>query len=197
MGLFDRDVDRVGDFTVGGDNDLRFPCARQRTRNRQIVLIQPAECPLRAGVKRHHADAANRDGHLRRGLAQPRAEGNQVNVIRRRAEINGQAIVTPTGINVNGGDATIKGAEFSLSARPIRGLDLNLAMSWADPKYDNARVQSFIEFPTYSPTGDVSGNQILRTSKFQATAGARWSQPLRGDTDWFIRGDAKIWLVFW
>jgi iron complex outermembrane receptor protein len=105
------------------------------------------------------------------------------------SEINGQAIVTPTGINVNGGDATIKGAEFSLSARPIRGLDLNLAASWADPKYENARVQSFIEFPTYSPTGDVSGNQILRTSKFQATAGARWSQPLRGDTDWFIRGD--------
>lgn len=105
------------------------------------------------------------------------------------SEINGQAIVTPTGINVNGGDATIKGAEFSLTARPVQGLDLNLALSYADPKYERAAVQTFIEFPTYSPDGDVSGNQILRTSKFQATAGARWSQPLRGDTDWFIRGD--------
>ncbi|MEZ5458179.1 MAG: TonB-dependent receptor [Steroidobacteraceae bacterium] len=107
------------------------------------------------------------------------------------SQINGQDIVTPTGINVNGGDATIKGAEFAITARPIRGLDLNLAASWADPKYETAQVQSFIEFPTYSPDGDVSGNQILRTSKFQATAGARWSQPLRGDTDWFIRGDVS------
>lgn len=107
------------------------------------------------------------------------------------SQINGQDIVTPTGVNVNGGDATIKGAEFSINARPVRGLDLNLSMSYADPKYEDARVQSFIEFPTYSPTGDVSGNQILRTSKFQATAGARWAQPLRGDTEWFVRGDVS------
>jgi iron complex outermembrane receptor protein len=62
-------------------------------------------------------------------------------------------------------------------------------VSWSDPVYDNAQVQSFIEFPTYSPTGDVSGNQILRTSEWQANAGFRWGQPLRGDTEWFFRGD--------
>ncbi len=105
------------------------------------------------------------------------------------SEVNGQPIVQPTGINVNGGDASVKGVELSVFARPIRGLDVNLALSWSDPTYGNARVQTFIEFPTYAPTGDVSGNQILRTSKWQATAGFRWSQPLRGDTDWFIRSD--------
>lgn len=107
------------------------------------------------------------------------------------ADIGGRAIVTPTGINVNGGDAEISGAEFSIVARPIRGLDLNLGLSYSDPKYKQAAVQSFIEFPTYSPTGDVSGNQILRTSKVQANAGVRWGQLLRGDTEWFIRGDVS------
>jgi iron complex outermembrane receptor protein len=107
------------------------------------------------------------------------------------SEINGQAIVTPTGVNVNGGDATIDGAEFSIVARPVRGLDVNFGLSWSDPKYDNARVQTFQEFPTYSPTGDVSGNQILRASEWQANAGFRWGQPLRGETEWFIRSDVS------
>ena len=106
-------------------------------------------------------------------------------------QINGRDIVLPTGVNVNGGDAEIKGVEFSITARPVRGVDLNLGISYSDPKYKDAVVQSFIEFPTYSPDGDVSGNQILRTSKLQATAGARYGQPLRGDTEWFIRGDVS------
>lgn len=107
------------------------------------------------------------------------------------SEINGQPIVQPTGINVNGGDASVKGVELSVFARPIRGLDVNFALSWSDPTYEDARVQTFTEFPTYAPTGDVSGNQILRTSEWQATAGFRWSEPLRGDTDWFVRGDVS------
>jgi len=105
------------------------------------------------------------------------------------AAVEGRPIITPTGFNVNGGDATVTGAEFSLTARPVRGLDLNFGLAYSQPEYDKARVQSFIEFPTYSPTGDVSGNQILRTSEWQGNAGARWSAPLRGDSEWYLRGD--------
>jgi iron complex outermembrane receptor protein len=107
------------------------------------------------------------------------------------AAINGRAIITPTGVNVNGGDATVKGIEVALTARPVRGLDLNLGVSYSDPTYENAVVQSFIEFPTYSPDGDVSGNQILRTSEWQGNAGARYSAPLRGDTEWYVRTDVS------
>ena len=103
--------------------------------------------------------------------------------------VEGRPIITPTGFNVNGGDATVTGAEFSITARPVRGLDLNFGLAYATPEYDDAKVQSFIEFPTYSPTGDVSGNQILRTSEWQGNAGARWSAPLRGDSEWYLRGD--------
>jgi iron complex outermembrane receptor protein len=105
------------------------------------------------------------------------------------SNIGGQDIVTPTGINVNAGDASINGLEFSVVARPFRGLDLNFGVSYADPKYDKARVDSFIDFPTYAPTGDISGNQILRTSKVQASAGFEFSQAVTADRDWFFRAD--------
>ncbi|HPF26580.1 MAG TPA: TonB-dependent receptor [Steroidobacteraceae bacterium] len=105
------------------------------------------------------------------------------------AEVNGQAIITPTGINVNGGDATVRGAEFAINARPLEGVDVNFGVAYLDAKYDNARVQSFTDFPTYSPTGDVSGNKILRTSEWQGNLGAGYRAQLRGDTDWYVRGD--------
>ncbi len=105
------------------------------------------------------------------------------------SQINGQDIITPTGVNVNGGDATVRGIEFAINARPVDGLDLNLGFAYSDAKYDNARVQSFTEFPTYSPTGDVSGNRILRTSEWQGNAGAGYRASLRNETDWFVRGD--------
>lgn len=105
------------------------------------------------------------------------------------SSINGQDIVTPTGVNVNGGDATVKGVEFSVVARVARGLDLNIGASYADPKYDRAKVDSFIDFPTYAPTGDVSGNQILRTSKVQANAGFQFSRDVGVDREFFLRGD--------
>ena len=107
------------------------------------------------------------------------------------SNIGGQDIVTPTGINVNAGDASIDGVEFSLVARPVRGLDLNFGISYADPKYDRARVDSFIDFPTYAPTGDISGNQILRTSKVQANAGFQLSRTVSSDRDWFFRADVS------
>ena len=107
------------------------------------------------------------------------------------SNIGGQDIVTPTGINVNAGDASIDGVEFSLVARPVRGLDLNFGISYADPKYDRARVDSFIYFPTYAPTGDISGNQILRTSKVQANAGFQLSRTVSSDRDWFFRADVS------
>ena len=107
------------------------------------------------------------------------------------SNIGGQDIVTPTGINVNAGDASVDGVEFSVIARPIRGLDLNFGISYADPKYDNARVDSFVDFPTYAPTGDISGNQILRTSKVQANAGIQLSRAVGADRDWFFRTDVS------
>lgn len=103
--------------------------------------------------------------------------------------IDGQDIITPTGVNVNAGDASIKGVEFSLTARPVAGLDLNFGVAYSDPKYDNAQVDSFIDFPTFAPDGDISGNQILRTSKLQANAGFQITRILANDSEFFLRSD--------
>ena len=105
------------------------------------------------------------------------------------SQVGGRDIITPTGVNTNGGDATVRGTELLIRARPIPGLDLNFGVSYLDGTYDNARIASFSEFPAYAPTGDVSGNTLLRSSEWQGNLGAGYTTALRGDTDWFVRGD--------
>jgi iron complex outermembrane recepter protein len=99
------------------------------------------------------------------------------------------AIVTPTAFNVNAGDATIRGAEMSVAARIATHVDGSFGVSYIDAKYDNARVDSFKNFPTYSPTGDVSGNQVLRQSPWQVSASLGYKAPATDTTDWYLRGD--------
>ena len=105
-------------------------------------------------------------------------------------DIGGRQLTQPTSLSVNGGDATIQGAELSITAHPVQGLDLNAGLSYIDGEYDNAKVATFNQFPSFYPDGDISGKRILRQSEWQWNAGAGYSAPLRGDTSWFIRTDA-------
>lgn len=105
--------------------------------------------------------------------------------------IDGRDILIPTAFSINGGDATIKGAELALTAHPVAGLDLNLGLAYIDGKYDDAKIESFTQFPTYAPDGDVSGNQILRQSEWQWNVGAGYSAATSGNTSWFVRTDAS------
>jgi iron complex outermembrane receptor protein len=99
------------------------------------------------------------------------------------------AIRTPTAFNVNAGDGTIRGAEFSVNARITTHVDGSFGVSYIDAKYDNAKVDSFKNFPSFSPTGDVAGNDILRQSPVQLSASLGYKAPLRNSTDWYLRGD--------
>ncbi len=103
--------------------------------------------------------------------------------------IDGRALLIPTAFSVNGGDASIQGAELAITAHPVAGLDLNLGVAYIDGEYGDAKVASFAQFPTYAPDGDVSGNRILRQSEWQWNLGAGYSAAARGDVNWFIRGD--------
>lgn len=105
--------------------------------------------------------------------------------------IDGRELQIPTAFSVNGGDASIKGAELAVTAHPVVGLDLNLGLSYIDGKYDDAKIQSFIDFPSFAPDGDVSGKKILRQSEWQWNVGAGYSAIARGDTNWFVRTDAS------
>lgn len=107
------------------------------------------------------------------------------------SKIDGREIVSATGVNVNAGDATVKGVELAILARPFSGLELNVGASFADPKYDRAQVETFGDFPSFAPTGDVSGNQILRTSKVQANAGLQYSKNTASGNEIFFRSDVS------
>ena len=106
-----------------------------------------------------------------------------------RTEIDGVGIRTPTAFNVNAGDATIRGAEASLQARLGAHVDASIGVSYIDAQYDKARVDSFKNFPSFSPTGDISGKQILRESPWQASASLGYKAPISERFDWYLRGD--------
>ncbi|MEZ5565693.1 MAG: TonB-dependent receptor [Gammaproteobacteria bacterium] len=104
--------------------------------------------------------------------------------------INGQPLQLPVAFQVNGGDATIKGAEFSIDAVVTDNLSANIGVSYVDAEYGDARVDSFTLFPSFAPDGQIKGNTILRSSEWQGTAGAGYQAPLMNDIDWYLRGDA-------
>jgi iron complex outermembrane receptor protein len=99
------------------------------------------------------------------------------------------AIRTPTAFNVNAGDGTIRGAELQVQARITSHVDGSFGVSYTDAKYDKAKVDSFKNFPTFSPAGDVSGKQILRVSPWQLAASLGYKAPISSSTDWYLRGD--------
>jgi len=105
--------------------------------------------------------------------------------------IGGRDLLIPQAFSINGGDATIQGAELAITAHPVAGLDLNLGLAYIDGTYDDAKIESFSQFPSFAPDGDVSGNQILRQSEWQWNLGAGYSAALRGDVNWFFRTDAS------
>ena len=99
-------------------------------------------------------------------------------------------ITSPTPFNVNAGDGTIRGAELSLDAKITPHLSGNIGVSYIDAKYDSARIASFNSFPSFSPTGDVSGKKILRESPVQAAASLRYTAPLpTNGRSWYLGGD--------
>jgi iron complex outermembrane receptor protein len=103
-------------------------------------------------------------------------------------ELNGVP-VTPFSLDVNAGDASVLGAELSLAARVTDRFSAILGASWTDAEYDHAAVETFVEFPSFAPDGDVSGNQVLRQSEWQGSLSLDYRAPLGGELAWFARGD--------
>ncbi|MCP5329052.1 MAG: TonB-dependent receptor [Sinobacteraceae bacterium] len=103
-------------------------------------------------------------------------------------EINGRQLTTPTSFETNGGDATLKGFEFSVLARLTKGLTVNAALSLADGTYDNGLVQTYALFPSF-PNGDISGKKLLRASDKQASVGFTYEAPLGERFVGYVRSD--------
>lgn len=89
----------------------------------------------------------------------------------------------------NAGEAEVKGLEFSMQALLSEQLSFNGGFSYTDAEFTDAKIESFELFPSFAPDGDVSGNKLLRQSKWQANASATYTDQLTDDFDWYARGD--------
>jgi iron complex outermembrane receptor protein len=97
--------------------------------------------------------------------------------------------VLPFSLDVNAGDASVVGVEASMVAKLSEAWTGIIGVSWADAEYDNAIVETFREFPTYAPDGDISGNKILRQSEWKGSASLLYKTAMTENFDWFMRGD--------
>ncbi len=83
-------------------------------------------------------------------------------------------IFTGTGFALaNAGKQSTWGVEFDGSVRPVRGLNLNLAVTWLDPKYDSFVASSF---------GDLSGTKPSGIPDLSVAMGATYTHEFVGGT---------------
>jgi iron complex outermembrane receptor protein len=122
-------------------------------------------------------------------------------------------------LTTNATGITSYGAEFELVAAPSDGVTLSLGYGYADPEFDNGTLStgevalcrtmsaSESEFPVIpvdcvpidvdgdgvfeDAAPDLSGKQLVRTSKHTLTASAEVVKPLVGETDFLLRLDTS------
>ena len=101
----------------------------------------------------------------------------------------GVALTQTVSLDMNAGDATVVGVEAAFDYAFTDYFTGKLGFTVTNAEFDNAKIESFADFPSFAPEGDVSGNKLLRQSEVQANATLDYRRPLRGDTDWYVRGD--------
>ncbi len=114
-----------------------------------------------------------------------------------------QLSVAPTGasqttvlITLNIGGASIKGLEIDGSIEPLDGFVLNGGLAYIDATYDDDTISGRVlranlcgDGLVCNADGDVGGNDLQRTSKFQWNVGAAYETPISGSLDAFGRID--------
>ena len=111
---------------------------------------------------------------------------------------DGVPLTSVLALDTNAGDASVLGLEASFGMALTDNLTGNLGFSVTDPEFDDARISSFAEFPSYAPDGDVSGNELLRQSSVQGNLTLNYRRAIRADMDWYLRTDVlytgKQWV---
>jgi iron complex outermembrane receptor protein len=79
------------------------------------------------------------------------------------------------------------GVEAEFSAHPLPGLDLSLAGSYIDSKFDSTIANPILA----TRTGIREGNRLPTVPKFQAAATATYGQPLSATSDWYVSGSVQ------
>ena len=111
---------------------------------------------------------------------------------------NGIPLAGVLNLDMNAGDATVQGLEASFGLVFTENLTASLGFSVTDSEFDDAKIRSFANFPSYAPDGDVSGNELLRQSAVQGNLTLNYRRAFRGDMEWYLRTDVlytgKQWV---
>ncbi len=87
------------------------------------------------------------------------------------------ASVNGFGVNTNGGKATSKGVEFTLTARPTEGLNLFASGS---------RTAARLSEDTPAITGGLKGDRLPFAPNYTFTLGGDYERPIQGDYRGFV-----------
>ena len=111
---------------------------------------------------------------------------------------DGVPLTTVLALDTNAGDASVLGLEASFGMALTDNLTGNLGFTVTNSEFDDARITSFADFPSFAPDGDVAGNTLLRQSEVQGNLTLNYRRALRGDMDWYLRTDilytGKQWV---
>lgn len=101
----------------------------------------------------------------------------------------GGLLEQPVGFNVNAGDARVLGLEFSSNLQITDRWRAGATLGWVDAELRDAAQDQFETYPTFAPTGDVSGNKLLRQPEWDASASLSYDRDFGSDWNWYARGD--------
>ncbi len=102
-----------------------------------------------------------------------------------------QTQAPPVTVTRNLGDAEVKGFEAQLTARPVQQLTAGVGVSYTDSRYTKALNAGFAGFPSFAPNGDVSGNVLQATAKWQLSGTLDYRQPISDEFTGFLHADAS------
>ena len=99
------------------------------------------------------------------------------------------SFATLPAFDTNSGRAEVKGIEGSLTASITDNLTATFGAAYTDAVMKDALIESFALFPSFGPDGDMSGQQLLRSPKWQLNGSLAYRQPIANSMDFYARTD--------
>ena len=94
-------------------------------------------------------------------------------------------VINNFGVNINGGDAKIDGAEFTATWKPARGLNLSVNGAYTDASLADDLPPIGLVVPAFD------GDQLPYTPKVAVSANADYNWPLSGTAEAFVGGSVR------
>ncbi len=137
------------------------------------------------------AKGTSSDGRFRYDLAVYRMNWDDIVIpqLFQNDPNTGDPLEQPEGFNFNAGDATVWGWEMQGDMAFTDSWFGGVGISYTDASMDNGKLESFADFPSFGPDGDISGNKVLRQPDWQANANVRYYRPLTSSWDFDARAD--------